>query len=151
MSANVHPDEDDAWSDCEDADEEPRVAAVTDPTQLFGTAEEALAFDCGRGFDLGAIAKARKVDFYGAVKLLNYARHTVGKAAADFDEAAAAALTAACVEGDAWRGDDYMKPALEPDELLHRLEDVLPLEGDAPDTDAAASLRAELEAVTARV
>ena len=76
MASQVDDDNDDAWSgsDCEAADEEPKVASITDPSKLFATAQEALAFDRQQGFDLSA---CKVSDFYGAVKLVNFVRKAV--------------------------------------------------------------------------
>ena len=76
MASHVDDDDDDAWSGsgCEAADEEPKVAAITDPSKLFATAAEALDFDKAQGFDL-RICKVN--DFYGAVKLVNFVRRAV--------------------------------------------------------------------------
>ena len=150
MAATID-DENDTWSDAEEADSEPQIAAITDVTRLFATAEEALAFDASRGFDLAAVARAARVDFYGAVKLLNYARGFVASGSGlGWGPEAAAALNAELTDESAWRSDHFLKPALEPDELLHRLEDVLALEDEAPESDRAAALRGEIEAVQRR-
>jgi len=145
-------DEDDAWSDCEAADAEALVPSITDVNRSFPSAADALAFDVSNGFDLAKIATARKVDFYGAVKLVNFARAAVARAA-PFDAAAAAALTSALTEGDEWRGDAFLKPALDPDELLHRLEDCLDLVSDDDgddDAPAVAALRSALVEIAAK-
>lgn len=149
MAAAVD-DADDTWSDAEEADAEPSVAAVTEPTKVFATFGEALAFDRERGFDLAAVCRSTGVDFYGAVKVLNFARATVARRGGPWDNGAGAALTAACVDGADWRDDAYLKPVLEPDELLHRLEDALDL-ADEDESPAVAQLRADLEGVRSRV
>ena len=128
MASQVDDDNDDAWSgsDCEAADEEPKVAALTDPSKLFATAQEALDFDKTQGFDL----RACKVnDFYGAVKLVNFVRKAVA------DGVNASELQTVCasvIELD----DDHLKPVLENDELLSRLEEVFELKDDS---DSAAT------------
>ena len=63
-----------AWSDAEEADEEPRVPCVTDPSRVFASANDALAHDAARGFDLRAVARDARADFYGAVRIVNRAR-----------------------------------------------------------------------------
>ena len=42
MASHVDDDDDDAWSGsgCEAADEEPKVASITDPSKLYATAQE---------------------------------------------------------------------------------------------------------------
>ena len=104
MASQVDDDNDDAWSgsDCEAADEEPKVAALTDPSKLFATAQEALAFDRQQGFDLSA---CKVNDFYGAVKLVNFVRRAVA------DGVNASELQTICssvIELD----DDHLKPVL---------------------------------------
>ena len=122
MASQVDDDNDDAWSgsDCEAADEEPKVACITDPSKLFATAQEALDFDKAQGFEL----KTCKVtDFYGAVKIVNFVR----KAVADGVQASELqAICASVIELD----DDHLKPVLENDELLSRLEEVFELKDD---------------------
>ena len=121
MASHVDDDNDDAWSgsDCEAADEEPKVASITDPSKLFATAQEALAFDRQQGFDLSA---CKVNDFYGAVKLVNFER-----AAADGVQAnELQTICASVIELD----DDHLKPVLENDELLSRLEEVFDLKDD---------------------
>ena len=128
MASQVDDDNDDDWSgsDCEAADEEPKVACLTDPSKLFATAQEALAFDRQRGFDLSA---CKVNDFYGAVKLVNFVR----KAVADGVQASELqAICASVVDLD----DDHLKPVLENDELLSRLEEVFDLKDDS---DSAAT------------
>ena len=122
MASQVDDDNDDDWSgsDCEAADEEPKVACLTDPSKLFATAQEALAFDRQRGFDLSA---CKVNDFYGAVKLVNFVR----KAVADGVQASELqTICASVIELD----DDHLKPVLENDELLSRLEEVFELKDD---------------------
>ena len=131
MASQVDDDNDDAWSgsDCEAADEEPKVASITDPSKLFATAQEALAFDRQQGFDL----RACKVnDFYGAVKLVNFVRRAVA------DGVNASELQTICgsvIELD----DDHLKPVLENDELLSRLEEVFELKDDSDNSAATGS------------
>ena len=123
MASQVDDDNDDAWSgsDCEAADEEPKVAALTDPSKLFATAQQALDFDKAKGFDLRACKVA---DFYGAVKLVNFIR----KAVADGVQASELqTICSAVLELD----DDHLKPVLENDELLSRLEEVFDLKEDS--------------------
>ena len=122
MASQVDDDNDDAWSgsDCEAADEEPKVACLTDPSKLFATAQQALDFDKAQGFEL----KTCKVtDFYGAVKIVNFVR----KAVADGVQASELpAICASVIELD----DDHLKPVLENDELLSRLEEGFELKDD---------------------
>ena len=122
MASHVDDDDDGAWSgsDCEAADAEPKVASITDPSKLFATAQEALAFDKAQGFDLSA---CKVNDFYGAVKLVNFVRKAVA------DGVNASELQTVCasvIELD----DDHLKPVLENDELLSRLEEVFELKDD---------------------
>ena len=122
MASHVDDDDDGAWSgsDCEAADEEPKVASITDPSKLFATAQEALDFDQAQGFDLSA---CKVNDFYGAVKLVNFVR----KAVADGVNAnELQTICASVIELD----DDHLKPVLENDELLSRLEEVFELKDD---------------------
>ena len=74
MAAALDDDDDDAWSDAEAADEEPKVPCITDPSRVFASAADALAHDAARGFDLRAITRDARVDFYGAVRIVNFAR-----------------------------------------------------------------------------
>ena len=122
MASQVDDDNDDAWSgsDCEAADEEPKVACITDPSKLFATAQQALDFDKAQGFDLSA---CKVNDFYGAVKLVNFVR----KAVADGVNASELqTICSAVLELD----DEHLKPVLENDELLSRLEEVFELKDD---------------------
>lgn len=129
MAAQANDEDDDAWSgsDCEAADDEPKVAAITDPTKLFATAAEAVAFDKTQGFDLKAL---KVTDFYGAVKLVNFARRAVA------DGTSSSELQVVC-EAVISLDDEHLKPVLENDELLLRLEEVLELKED--DSDATGS------------
>ncbi|KAJ1459715.1 hypothetical protein M885DRAFT_510921 [Pelagophyceae sp. CCMP2097] len=127
MSALVEEEEEAQWSDWED-DEDP-ARALTDATLHPGVAA-ALAHDAARGFDLAAAVRELGVDFYGAVRLVNYVRAQAAQPGFTVD-GLCAALRA---PGAAWRGDEFLKPFLENDAVLCALDEIVADEaaGGAP-------------------
>lgn len=130
--------DDDSWDDWQE--EEPAVASLLDPSQRFASLTAALDADAASGFDFVAVVRDNGLDFYGAVRLVNFVRSI-----APID---ALALSAELINNDAWRTDPrYLKPELADDALLIHLDQVL----DDEPAEADALLEADFKAVVARL
>ena len=69
-------------------------------------------------FQLASVSSSLQLDFYGRVRLVNYARQAVK------DGFAASDVLQAVQSGGGWLADDrYLQPVLEDDALLCQLED----------------------------
>ncbi|KAF2773218.1 hypothetical protein EJ03DRAFT_323722 [Teratosphaeria nubilosa] len=82
-------------------------------------------------FDFGAVCREHKLDFYGAVRLINYIRSSVAAGNAARPDTSDKAL---------WEDDKFMKPVLEDDALISSLYDVeglLALEEDEAEAPEA--------------
>lgn len=120
---------DDSWDDWQE--DEPSVASLLAPSQRFLSVAAALDADAASGFDLVAVVRDNGLDFYGAVRLVNFVRSI-----APID---ALALKDELASNDAWRTDPrYLTPVVADDALLTNLDQVLdeePAESNALEAD----------------
>lgn len=138
------------WLDV-DPDEEPSTIVSLFDAQTFSNPSEMLAHCKDRHqFDFLAIARGLQLDFYGAIKLVNFVRQCVQQGQPLPDQ----------ILPEDIKDEQYLKPVLENDALLFTLDEVLEAdeEESQPDpslVDASAkellarnkALEAELEAI----
>ncbi|CAH0043952.1 unnamed protein product [Clonostachys solani] len=106
---------DSEWQDVEPDEETSTVVSFFDQ-QTFARPTEMLAHSKEKhGFDFLATQRRLNLDFYGAIKLVNYVRYQVQQG-----QSLPAEITLAELEHER-----YLKPVLENDALLFSLDDVL--------------------------
>lgn len=110
------------WLDLESDEETITITSLFD-AKTFPTAQ-AMLDHCkqAHAFDLAAILQRLNLDFHGAIKLVNYIRHSVKQGTPLPEE-----ITAKDFEDD-----KFLQPVLEDDALLFSLDDILEAEGDSP-------------------
>ena len=138
------------WQDVEQ-DEEPLAVVSLFDTQTFPNPQDMLAHCKERhDFDFLHIVKSLGLDFYGAIRLVNFVRQSVQQG-----KPLPKQISSQDVDNE-----DYLKPVLENDALLFTLDEVLDSEQDVAGAVTAVadgsvtellaqtkSLEAELEAV----
>lgn len=97
-------------------------------------------------FDFVQVIRARKLDFYGVIRLINFVRSSV-KATPLADPSATDTIVAMLDSGD-FMDDQYLQPALADDALLFGFEDLL--ENQPTSTDDTASAAAGPSSAGAR-
>lgn len=108
-------DGDSDWLDVE-ADEERTTVVCFFDEQTFTAPSEMFAYCRDKhGFDFPATIARLQLDFYGAIKLVNFIRHYTEKGLSLPKE-----IANKDIEDDA-----YLKPVLENDALLFSLDDIL--------------------------
>ncbi|KAI6780304.1 Ribosomal protein arginine N-methyltransferase-like protein [Emericellopsis cladophorae] len=125
------------WQDVE-PDEEPSTVVSLFDEQTFPNPKEMLAYCKNKhNFDLLAIVKRLGLDFYGAIKLVNYVRSKVQS-----NQPLPEQISAKDIEDD-----QYLKPVLENDALLFTLDEVLEADQEttADPATRARALEEELE------
>merc|ERR1712000_792019 len=125
------------WQDVE-PDEEPSTVVSLFDEQTFPNPKEMLAYCKEKhNFDLLAIVKRLGLDFYGAIKLVNYVRSKVQQSQPLPEQISAKDL----------EDDQYLKPVLENDALLFTLDEVLEADQEttADPATRARALEEELE------
>jgi hypothetical protein len=117
------------WQDVE-PDEEPSTVVSLFDAQTFGSPSEMLAHCKEKhAFDFLATARKLQLDFYGAIKLVNFVRQRVQQGQPLPETISAEDLN----------DDVLLKPVLENDALLFTLDEVLEAQNlsDSQDTSAA--------------
>lgn len=111
------------WQDLE-LDEEPSIFTSFFSDETFTTAREMLDHSKTKhNFDFLETTKRLKLDFYGAIKLVNFARTCHQKG-----EPIPADISATHLEDDV-----YLKPVLDNDTFLYTLDEILPEDGQEQD------------------
>lgn len=101
-------EDEDTWEETEE-DAGATYVSLADSTETFTCVEAMLEHDKSLGVDLVDIAKSFRLDFYGAVRLVNYLRsHSVKD-----------------LRPEHCQDDRFLKPVLDDDALLTSLDDVL--------------------------
>jgi hypothetical protein len=105
------------------------------------------------------VARTLRLDTYGCISLVNFIRRSM--AAPDANAEAVAQAIAGCdvsaPQSWPWRDEMYLTPALPDDPLLYSLamgmdgDDDEPLESDAPATEHAREMMAEMRAMQAQM
>ena len=104
------------WQDLE-PDEEVTIFKSLLDDKTFGSAEEMLSHTKKEhNLDFLAVVKRLQLDFYGAIKLVNFVRSCHQKG-----QAVPADISNASLEDDA-----YLKPVLENDTFLYTLDEIIP-------------------------
>lgn len=143
-SSNSTGSGDGDWLDVEPDEETVTVVSLLD-SETFPSLELMLAH-CrqNHGFDLVATVRRLKLDFHGAVKLVNFIRRRVQDG-----QSLPAEISPADFEDDA-----YLKPILDNDAVVFSLDEVLEAAGETGDSAAEQAamarnkeLEAELESV----
>ncbi|KAJ2755838.1 hypothetical protein H4S06_003381 [Coemansia sp. BCRC 34490] len=111
------------------------------------------------GFDIAAIRRARRLDFYKTVVLVNIIRHATAKHAcfacdkafddgaqlvAHLKQAGAEHLQPPADDSSVWESPEFLKPAIDADPLLLGLDDT------ADDEDSAAAAAAATDEAESR-
>lgn len=116
------------WLDVEPDEEQSTVVSLFGP-ETFSTPSEMLEHDKTKnGFDLLVTIRRLHLDFYGAIKLINFIRHQVQQGQSLPDP-----ISAEHIEDEL-----YLKPVLDNDALLFNLDEIL--EGEQADNAADSSL-----------
>lgn len=109
------------WQDLE-ADEEPSIFTSFFSNTTFNTAQEMLAQTKAKhNFDFLETVRRLELDFYGAIKLVNFVRTCHKKG-----EPVPGDLSATQLDDDV-----YLKPVLDNDTFLYTLDEILPEDGPA--------------------
>ena len=102
----------------EDDDSKLSITCLFCPVALPSMAELDSHSSSLHAFHLASVSASLQLDFYGRVRLVNYARQALR------DGFAAANVVQAVQSGGGWLADDrYLQPVLEDDALLCMLED----------------------------
>ncbi|CAK3769162.1 Hypothetical predicted protein [Lecanosticta acicola] len=111
---DIRPDSE-GWDDVEDDTEEVMVKdLLSDKT--FPSASAMIEY-CKEthGLDFLAVIRDNKLDFYSAIKLINYIR----------SEVKAGQAKPKVTDSTLWSDDKYLQPVLEDDALLFNLDDLV--------------------------
>ncbi|KAJ2507909.1 hypothetical protein GGI11_006228 [Coemansia sp. RSA 2049] len=157
---NKDHEEAESWADWDDMTDLPAKSLFDDHVALS-------ADDCRTymrktyGFDIAAIRRARRLDFYKTVVLVNIIRHATAKhacfacdkafddgaqLAAHLKQAGAEHLQPPADDSSVWESPEFLKPAIDADPLLLGLDDT----ADDEDSAAAAATAAD-EAESRRI
>jgi protein arginine N-methyltransferase 3 len=132
MSSNSSSAGESDWQDLE-PDEEVTIFKSLLDDKTFGSAEEMLSHTKKEhNLDFLAVVKRLQLDFYGAIKLVNFVRSCHQKG-----QAVPADISSALLEDDV-----YLKPVLENDTFLYTLDEIIP---EVDEAAAAAAGEAELK------
>ncbi|KAH7320316.1 S-adenosyl-L-methionine-dependent methyltransferase [Stachybotrys elegans] len=127
------------WLDMEPDEESVTVTSLFD-AQTFPSAAAMLA-NCKEKheFDLIAVIRRHQLDFHGAVKLVNFVRHTVKEQRS----------LPADIKPQDFEDDRFLHPVLENDALLFSLDEIL--ESDEGDSDGGVAIdNGAMKALSAR-
>ncbi|KAK5125968.1 hypothetical protein LTR85_011323 [Meristemomyces frigidus] len=111
------------WEDMEDDTEELNLKCLLCDEKF--NAVRAMVGHCKgtHDFDLDAIRKANKIDFYNTMKLINYVRSQVQSGNSRPD----------CADPALWADDEYLQPVVEDDALLYSIDELAdPKDSDDP-------------------